>query len=978
MALVKDYLKITNELKEKYGEKSIVLMQVGSFFEVYATKKNNEYIGSNILDFSNICDMAISEKKTSKINGCPVVMAGFGVSQLDKYVNKLNSANYTIAIYAQDKQEKNTTRSLVEIISPSTFICDNTEKISNNVMCVWLEKIPKSRFLNEMMYVGIACVDNLIGDCYLSEYNSENIKGFSVFDNLEKQFSVYSPNEFIIISRFENSYVNDILQYINVKNIKTHVVNINEVSDNATYALNSEKQKYQFAVLEKTFPTIDREIFIENFKSNTYAVQSLIYLINFLSQHNPKLIEYLKYPQYEYDDNKLNLENHSLKQLNIISDDRHKGKLGSVSSFLNNCITNMGIRSFNYSLLSPSCDIQYLKTSYDETEYFNNKLEVDTVRNMLKGICDLNNFNRKLVFKKINIQNIVNFYNSIQKVLMLNTYLDKHSLHIFINRKFNTKKIYDKMINIINFIETRFNKSLFESYNYDIQLHQILNLDFYTSLQNLINNSNSYFDHLSNIIDELNRFIESMDKTKKKNVEYIKIKTTPKSPPQLVSTKRRIELLEKYLLKHKNDVISCDLGNKKSIKLSEFVCGKNTSSKSEYYVTSNIIKEICVSIFEFDDKCNSLSNELFDTFICDMLGFQNDIQEISSFVEYIDTLQNKSYIAKKYNYCKPNIDETHEKSFINVTSIRHPLIEQIQLNEIYVTNDIKIGQKQNGLLLYGTNAVGKTSFIKAIGISIVMAQAGLYVPCEKFIYKPYTKLFTRILGNDNLFKGLSTFAVEMTELNNILVKADQNSLVLGDEVCSGTEIDSAKSIFTACISWLSDISCTFMFATHLHEINDYEEIKTLKSIMMKHMQVTYDKSLDCLVYDRKLKDGAGNNMYGLEVCKSLNLPETFINKAYDIRNKYSNVQQNLLANKSSKYNSEKLRSTCEICGAPGKEIHHLNEQKYANHNNYINTHHKNHKANLINLCEQCHDKIHKEDINYTIKKTTLGYKLIKK
>ena len=103
----------------------------------------------------------------------------------------------------------------------------------------------------------------------------------------------------------------------------------------------------------------------------------------------------------------------------------------------------------------------------------------------------------------------------------------------------------------------------------------------------------------------------------------------------------------------------------------------------------------------------------------------------------------------------------------------------------------------NGILLYGTNAVGKTSFIKAIGISIIMAQAGLYVPALEFTYYPYKTLFTRILGNDNIFKGLSTFAVEMTELRTILQMADENSLILGDELCSGTESDSALSIFVA-------------------------------------------------------------------------------------------------------------------------------------------------------------------------------------
>ena len=95
-------------------------------------------------------------------------------------------------------------------------------------------------------------------------------------------------------------------------------------------------------------------------------------------------------------------------------------------------------------------------------------------------------------------------------------------------------------------------------------------------------------------------------------------------------------------------------------------------------------------------------------------------------------------------------------------------------------NDVEMGKREKGILLFGTNAVGKSSLIKSIGISIVMAQAGLFVPCSNFSYQPYNKIFTRILGNDNLFKGLSSFQVEMCEFKTIDNLSDENSLVLGD------------------------------------------------------------------------------------------------------------------------------------------------------------------------------------------------------
>jgi DNA mismatch repair protein MutS len=263
-----------------------------------------------------------------------------------------------------------------------------------------------------------------------------------------------------------------------------------------------------------------------------------------------------------------------------------------------------------------------------------------------------------------------------------------------------------------------------------------------------------------------------------------------------------------------------------------------------------------------------------------------------------------------------------------------------------------------------------------------MAQAGLYVPCSQFNYNPYKYLFTRIIGNDNIFKGLSTFAVEMSELRTILRLMDENSLVLGDELCSGTEICSAISIFVAGISKLHQCRSSFIFATHLHEIVDYEEIVELKTLAIKHLEVIYDKENDCLVYDRKLKDGAGNNMYGLEVCKSLSLPQDFLDAAYDIRIKYhsTKLSSNILSLKTSSYNAKKVVGMCEKCGnTMGTEVHHLQFQSDAAENGIINTSdtifHKNNLANLLTLCEACHNDIHKKNTRLKKVKTTKGTKL---
>ena len=142
-----------------------------------------------------------------------------------------------------------------------------------------------------------------------------------------------------------------------------------------------------------------------------------------------------------------------------------------------------------------------------------------------------------------------------------------------------------------------------------------------------------------------------------------------------------------------------------------------------------------------------------------------------------------------------------------------------------------------------------------------------------------------------------------------------------------------------------------------------------------HMEVIYDEANDCLVYNRKLKEGPGNSMYGLEVCKSLGLPDEFLNEALSIRLKYSDEDSGILSHKQSHYNAKKIKGICEICKELiGDDIHHLQYQNRANDtNNYIEDFHKNHKANLVNICNNCHDNIHKDNTQYKKTKTTKGY-----
>jgi DNA mismatch repair protein MutS len=436
------------------------------------------------------------------------------------------------------------------------------------------------------------------------------------------------------------------------------------------------------------------------------------------------------------------------------------------------------------------------------------------------------------------------------------------------------------------------------------------------------------------------------------------------------------EALQTYEEKNKNVTVPVLL---KDIK---FVTGNGKSKKIE----SPFINSVTRSILDYEGKLQKESSRAYENIMKEIeTGHVDNLDKISLLITRLDVIQSKTYVAHQYNYSMPVLDE-HTRSFVHAYDLRHVLIEHLQQDETYVPNDIFLNKSvhgeeedgyESGNLLYGTNAVGKTSLIRALGICVIMAQCGMYVPCSKLVFKPYTGVYSRIIGNDNLFRGLSTFAVEMSELRVILKEANENSLILGDELCSGTELQSALSIFVSGLEKMYHNKSSFIFATHFHEIVNYDEIKAMNHLGIKHMEVIYNRELDELVYDRKVKDGPGTNTYGLEVCKSLHLDQDFLTRAYDIRDKYFKEFSGSLARGTSRYNAKKILGVCEMCNNElGSEVHHIEHQKDADEKGYVGSVHKNHKANLMNICEKCHDELHRNENTHLKKKKTLSGKVV--
>jgi len=959
-----EYFGLTKEYIAKYGPRTIVLLQVGAFFEVYGLKcqKTGEITKSNIEMFSQICQLNVSEKNGGTQN---IVMAGFRDYTLEKYLQRLSENEYTAVVYVQEKDGKNISRKLDAIYSPGTYISHENDilpQVSNHIMCIWLEKYTRRGTTN--LICGLATVNIFTGQSHMFEYETQYYMNPTSFDELERAVSIFTPNEVIVNHNLPSHEIESILQFVGLKNAIAKNVLIHQNAIETTEMVKRcGEQTYIHHVLSDFFG-VDAYNVCEVFRNHVIATQAFCFLMHFIQEHNPNLVRNIDVPTFYNTSKHMVLANHSLKQLNIISNGEHNGHLSSVSSFLNKCVSSMGKRKLHEQLLNPVFDTQWLNREYVMIDFLLNQNHyVEVIRKQLVQVVDIEKICRQLVLYKLYPGSMASLCNTLSIIHQLMTCFAEEQ--DFLNYV-GIDGCEESCLNVLKTVE----KTLIVENCKNVQSMQSFeNPIIKPGVSKELDEITENYDKSSRLFNNIRNVLNQMMCRSHGEGEYIKIHETEKSGLSLQITKKRGTLLKTLLLNQ----TTIDFGEWEIVKTSDikFVTASSSNDEIEFH----LLTQVCKTMISAKSAIDRYSAEAYLRFLKE---FQNEyyqvLENIAKCVRMMDVIQSKAFVAGKYNYCRPMIEES-PKSFVDAKGLRHCLIEHIQQNEIYVSNDICLSSHDSpaGILLYGTNAVGKTSMIRALGIAIIMAQAGFYVPCSQFVYCPYTTIFTRIVGNDNLFKGLSTFAVEMSELRTILKHADNKSMILGDELCSGTETESALSIFTAALMELHSRESSFIFATHFHEIIDYDEIRGLDKVALKHMAVHYDRELDCLVYDRKLQDGEGNRMYGLEVCKSLYLPDDFLENAYKIRNKYDKVDLGHLNQKKSTYNAKKIVGLCEMCKeSMGEEVHHLQQQKDANDKGFIDGFHKNHGGNLMSICEKCHDALHQAEksVKMVRKKTT--------
>mgnify|MGYP000803295692 FL=1 len=274
----------------------------------------------------------------------------------------------------------------------------------------------------------------------------------------------------------------------------------------------------------------------------------------------------------------------------------------------------------------------------------------------------------------------------------------------------------------------------------------------------------------------------------------------------------------------------------------------------------------------------------------------------------IDVFASLATVAEQNNYCRPKLNE---KGLIDIKDGRHPVVERMIQNEMFVANDTYLDNGSNRVsIITGPNMAGKSTYMRQSALIVLMAQIGSFVPAKSAKIGIVDRIFTRVGASDDLASGQSTFMVEMSEVANILRNATSNSLLILDEIGRGTSTFDGLSIAWAVVEHISNprlLGAKTLFATHYHELTELEG----KLNSVNNYCIAVKEKGDDIVFLRKIVKGGADKSYGIQVAKLAGVPDNVIERAKEIVEELSNnditeIVQNISAEGSSKRSKPKL------------------------------------------------------------------------
>ena len=515
-----------------------------------------------------------------------------------------------------------------------------------------------------------------------------------------------------------------------------------------------------------------------------------------------------------------------------------KTKKGSLLYVLDKTKTAMGARMIRAFLEQPLTDKTQIQNRLDAVEAFKDDLILrEEIREYLSPVYDLERLMGKINYHSANPRDLIAFANSIRMLPPVKSLL--------LDSKVTTVRKLGEGLDTLEDLCTLIDSSISEDAPVTIKEGGIIKTGYSEKVDSLRNAKTEGKKWLAQL--------EAEDK-ERTGIKNLRIKYNRVFGYYFEVTNSFLELVPDDFIR------------------------KQTLTNAERYTTERL-KELEDTILNAEDKLFSLEYDMFVD-IRERLAKEVDrILKSAGIVAMADAYASLGYVASANNYVRPNVNE---KGIIDIKDGRHPVVEQLTKDEMFVSNDTYLDNSSNRIsVITGPNMAGKSTYMRQVALIVLMAQIGSFVPASKANIGIVDRIFTRVGASDDLASGRSTFMVEMTEVANILRNATPKSLLILDEIGRGTSTFDGLSIAWAVIEYISNtklLGAKTLFATHYHELTELEG----KIPSVNNYCIAVKEQKGNIVFLRKIVRGGADRSYGIAVAKLAGLPESVISRANEL------------------------------------------------------------------------------------------------
>ncbi len=561
-------------------------------------------------------------------------------------------------------------------------------------------------------------------------------------------------------------------------------------------------------------------------------MQAFSRLLNYIQDTQKRSLDHLQPAQPIVLKDYLSLDMYSKRNLELTETIMKKQRQGSLLWVLDKTVTAMGSRLLKKWLERPLIHQYKIEQRLDLVEgLLEGFMERDTLRHLLKDIYDLERLAGRISFGNVNARDLLQLKQSLQKIPHIKIVLKE-----FPNEK--VQQLGDKLNYPTSVVEL---------------LENSLTQDPPVTIKegNLI--KDGYHDQLDIYRDASRngkQWIAELEKQEKEQtgIKSLKIGYNRVFGYYIEVSKANLHVLPEGRYER-----------------------KQTLTNAERFITPEL-KEKEQLILDAEDKSIELEYELFLDIRNQIKSYIKEIQQLAEHVSEIDVLQSFATVSEANHYSRPSFSE-HK---VSIQNARHPVVEQVMKDEMYVPNDVIMDANRRMLLITGPNMSGKSTYMRQLALIAIMGQVGCFVPCEKAELTIFDQIFTRIGAADDLVSGKSTFMVEMLEAKHALTHASDKSLILLDEIGRGTSTYDGMALAQAIVEYIhNQIGAKTLFATHYHELTDLEN--SLSSLQNIHVKA--EEYEGKVIFLHQIEDGPADKSYGIHVAKLADLPHILIERA---------------------------------------------------------------------------------------------------